>query len=464
MIRCTHWKTTLILTVLLAAFVLDYLTLHVHPERNLDPSIKQAPSPPSTVRRFRTTVSPNGGQERLRANSDSILLQVGSSPCDHFETLGVLQAWTGAKNECIEYTREFPVLQTVLVRIADYLAWHDKTRSELLTPELHSNSKIQPTQLRTLTWRCPQDHPLNCNGYGDRILSMGYGLLYAAYSERYYTIEWPRSYTNSDKVIRVFEPRLLQWDHQLNITSTDDRDSCGGRFLYTNPNTSEILSAIFADGSRYRHVCFNQHRLHYCVGSASLYLGKDVVSILCDTKKGYSIRRLINGLLARLLLKFSSEVQDRANEMGFRMGLQPHQYVAVHIRSGLEEDIKVSKFGKLNRNSNQWRMQVQRAVAVMNSIGLTYPIFLATDAAEVRTWVQQHYPGGKVVTSQLKVLHVAKDLAAKDEEDDSYKENVLQNAAELALLSRAHVIVESRNSHFSMAAFLLSGLPHRTYK
>ena len=174
-------------------------------------------------------------------------------------------------------------------------------------------------------------------------------------------------------------------------------------------------------------------------------------------KKGHSIRRLVNGLLARLLLKFSSEVQDRANEMGFRMGLQPYRYVAVHIRSGLEENVKVSKFGKLNRNSNQWSMQLQQAVAVMNSIGLTYPIFLATDAAEVRTWVQQHYPGGKVVSSQLKVLHVAKDLAAEDEEDDSYKENVLQNAAELALLSRACVIVESRNSHFSLVASLLSG-------
>ena len=464
MIRCSYWKTTLILSVLLAAFVLYYLTLHAHPERNLDPSIKQAPSPPSTVRRFHTTVSPNGAQERLRAKSDSILLQVGSSPCDHFEKLGVLQSWTGAKNECIEYTRKVPVLQTVLVRIADYLAWHNKTRSELLTPELHSDSKMQPTQLRTLTWRCPQDHPLNCNGYGDRILSMGYGLLYAALSERYYTIEWPRSYSNSDKVIRVFEPRVLQWDHQLNITSTGEQDSRGGRFLYTNPNTSEILSAIFADGSRYRHVCFNQHRHHYCVDTASLYLGKDVVSILCDTKKGHSIRRLINGLLARLLLKFSSEVQDRANEMGFRMGLQPYRYVAVHIRSGLEENVKVSKFGKLNRNSNQWSMQLQQAVAVMNSIGLTYPIFLATDAAKVRTWVQQHYPGGKVVSSQLKVLHVAKDVAADDEEDDSYKENVLQNAAELALLSRARVIVESRNSHFSLAAFLLSGLSHRTYK
>ena len=62
-----------------------------------------------------------------------------------------------------------------------------------------------------------------------------------------------------------------------------------------------------------------------------------------------------------------------------------------------------------------------------------------------------------MVSSQLKVLHVAKDVAADDEEDDSYKENVLQNAAELALLSRARVIVESRNSHFSLVASLLSG-------
>ena len=463
MIRRPYWKTTLILSVLLAAFGLYYITLHAHPERNLDPSIKQAPSPPSTVRRFHTTVSPNGAQERLRTKSAS-LLQVGSSPCDHFEKVGVLQSWTGAKNECIEYTRKVPVLQTVLVRIADYLAWHNRTRSELLTPELHSDSKMQPTQLRTLTWRCPQDHPLNCNGYGDRILSMGYGLLYAALSERYYTIEWPHSYSNSDKVIRVFEPRVLQWDHQLNITSTGEQDSRGGRFLYTNPNTSEILSAIFADGSRYRHVCFNQHRLHYCVGTASFYLGKDVVSILCDTKKGHSIRRLVNGLLARLLLKFSSEVQDRANEMGFQNGPATVPICCSPHSQWIRRECKSVKIWKLNRNSNQWSMQLQQAVAVMNSIGLTYPIFLATDAAKVRTWVQQHYPGGKVVSSQLKVLHVAKDVAADDEEDDSYKENILQNAAELALLSRARVIVESRNSHFSLAAFLLSGLSHRTYK
>ena len=284
MMRCSYWKTAVILSVVLAVFVLQRVLLRTHSETTSDSAVITLPPAYSTKKRFlRSTIS-TGPQKHLRANSAS-LLQVESSPCDHFEKVGVLQSWTGAKNECIQYTRKVPVLQTVLVRIADYLAWHNKTRSELLTPELHSDSKIQPTQLRTLTWRCPHDHPLNCNGYGDRILSMGYGLLYAALSERYYTIEWPHSYSNSDKVIRVFEPRVLQWDHQLNITSTGEQDSCGGRFLYTNPNTSEILSAIFADGSRHRHVCFNQHRLHYCVGTASLYLGKDVVSILCDAKK-----------------------------------------------------------------------------------------------------------------------------------------------------------------------------------
>ena len=458
MMRCSYWKTAVILSVVLAVFVLQRVLLRTHSETTSDSAAITLPPTYSTKKRFLLSTVSTGPQKHLRANSAS-LLQVGSSPCDHFEKLGVLQSWTGAKNECIEYTRKVPVLQTVLVRIADYLAWHNRTRSELLTPELHSDSKMQPTQLRTLTWRCPQDHPLNCNGYGDRILSMGYGLLYAALSERYYTIEWPRSYSNSDKVIRVFEPRVLQWDHQLNITSTGEQDSCGRGFLYTNASTSEILSAIFADGSRFRQVCFNQNRLQYCLGSAALYLGKDVFTVLCESSNiRHPIRRLLNGLLVRLLVKFSSEVQYRAHKMGVQMGLQPHQYVAVHIRSGLEEEVNASEYKyKLRRSWKQWGMQLQRAVAVMNSIGLTYPIFLATDAAEVRTWVQQHYPGGKVVSSQLKVLHVAKDLAADDEEDDSYKENVLQNAAELALLSRACVIVESRNSHFSLVASLLSG-------
>ena len=462
MIRCSHWKTTLILSVLLATLALAYLALRAGPETNYDPSIARLSEPPSTLRRFHSALS-NGAQEGLRAESDSILLQARSSPCDHFEALGVLSAWTGAKNECIEYTSEFPVLQSVLMRIANYLAWHEKTRSELLAPALHGDSNIQATQLRTLTWRCPHDHSLNCNGYGDRILSMSYGLLYAAYSERYYTIEWPRSYTDSDKVIQVFEPRVLQWNHQLNITSTGERDSCG-KFLYANASTSEILSATFAVDSRYRHVCFNQNRLRYCLDTVALYLGEDIFRILCqDTKKGPSIRRLINGLLVRLLVKFSSKVQDRAHKMAVGMGLQPYRYVAVHIRTGLEEDVEASDYKyKLRRSWNQWSLQLQRAVRIMNSFGLNYPIFLATDAAIVRSWVLEHYPGGKVVTPQLKVLHVAKNLAAEDEdEEDSYKENVLQNAAEFALLSQAGVIVQSKNSHFSTAASLLSGLPHR---
>ena len=462
MIRCSHWKTTLILSVLLATLALAYLALREGPKTNYDPSIARLSDPPSTLRRFHSALS-NGAQEGLRAESDSILLQARSSPCDHFEALGVLSAWTGAKNECIEYTRDFPVLQEVLMRIANYLTWHEKTRSELLAPALHGDSNIQATQLRTLTWRCPHNHSLNCNGYGDRILSMSYGLLYAAYSERYYTIEWPRSYTDSDKVIQVFEPRVLQWNHQLNITSTGERDSCG-KFLYANASTSEILSATFAVDSRYRHVCFNQNRLKFCLDTVALYLGEDIFRILCqDTKKGPPIRRLINGLLVRLLVKFSSEVQDRAHKMAVGMGLQPYRYVAVHIRTGLEEDVKVSDYKyKLRRSWNQWSLQLQRAVRGMKSFGLNYPIFLATDAAVVRSWVLEHYPEGKVVTPQLKVLHVAKNLAAEDgDEEDSYKENVLQNAAEMVLLSSACVIVESRNSHFSKAASLLSGLPYR---
>ena len=449
--------------MLLATFVLQYLTLRARPETNHDPAISRVPDSPPTLRCYLSALY-NGAQEHPRAESDSILLRVRSSPCDHFEALGVLPAWTGAKNECIEYTSEFPILQSVMMRIANYLAWHQKTRNELLAPALHGDSNIQATQLRTLTWRCPHAHrPDNCNGYGDRVLSMSYGLLYAAYSERYYTIEWPRSYTDSDKVIQVFEPRVLQWNHQLNITSTGEIDSCG-KFLYANASTSEILSATFAVDSRYRHVCFNQNRLKYCLDTVALYLGEDIFRILCqDTKKGPPIRRLINGLLVRLLVKFSSEVQDRADKMAVGMGLQPYRYVAVHIRTGLEEDVKASDYKyKLRRSWNQWSWQLQRAVRVMNSFGLNYPIFLATDAAVVRSWVLEHYPGGKVVTPQLKVLHVAKNLAAEDgDEEDSYKDKVLQNAVEMVLLSRACVIVESRNSHFSKAASLLSGLPYR---
>ena len=463
MIGCSYWKTKLILSALLAAFVLQCVLLRTHPVTTPDPAISlNSPATRSTKKHFLRSSVSNGAEGSLRAESDSILLRVQSSPCDHFEALGVLPAWTGVKNECIEYTSEFPVLQSVLMRIANYLAWHEKTRSELLAPALHGDSNIQATQLRTLTWRCPHDHSLNCNGYGDRILSMSYGLLYAAYSDRYYTIEWPRSYTDSDKVIKVFEPRVLQWNHQLNITSTGEIDSCG-KFLYANVSTSEILSATFAVDSRYRHVCFNQHHLHYCLDTVALYLGRDAFSILCqNTKKGPPVRRLINGVLARLLVKYSSEVRYRAQKMAVGMGLQPYRYVAVHIRTGLEEDVKASDYKyKLKRSWNQWSWQLQQAITEMNSFGLNYPIFLATDAAIVRSWVLQHYPGGKVVTPQLKVLHVAKNLAAEDGDNDSYKDKVLQNAAEMVLLSRACVIVESRNSHFSKAASLLSGLPYR---
>ena len=462
MVRCSYWKTTTILSILLATFVLKYLMLRANPATNPGPVILQVSNSSSTLMSFRSTVS-SRAQEHLRAERDNILLQVRSSPCDHFEKLGVLPAWTGAKNECIEYTKEFPVLQTVLIRIAKYLAWHEKTRSQLLVPDLQNDSKIQATQLRTLTWRCPRGHLLNCNGYGDRILSMSSGLLYAAYSERYYTIEWPRSYSNSDKVIQVFEPRVLQWDHQLNISSTSERETCG-KFLRISANISEILAATFAVGSKYRHVCFNQNRLQFCLGTVALYLGGDVFNTLCKRNNlGHPIRRLINGLLARLLVKFTSEVQYRAHKMAVGMGLQPYHYVAVHIRSGVEENVNVSDFKyKLMTSQIQWRKQLKQAVAVMNYFGLTYPIFLATDAAEVRRWALQHYPGGKVVTPQIKVLHVAKDLAT--DKDNTYKEIVLQNAAEFALLSRAFVIVESRNSHFSMVASLLGGLPHRTHR
>ena len=141
MMRCSYWKTAVILSVVLAVFVLQRVLLRTHSETTSDSAVITLPPAYSTKKRFlRSTIS-TGPQKHLRANSAS-LLQVGSSPCDHFEKLGVLQSWTGAKNECIEYTRKVPVLQTVLVRIADYLAWHNKTRSELLTPELHSESKM----------------------------------------------------------------------------------------------------------------------------------------------------------------------------------------------------------------------------------------------------------------------------------------------------------------------------------
>lgn len=463
MFRCSYWKTKVILSALLALFVLECALLRAHPEPNPNPAIS-AVLPSTKKHLLRTAVSSgasNRAQEHPRAESDSIVQQDQPSPCDHFEKFGVLPAWTGAKNECIEFTTEFPVLRTVMMRIATYLTWHEKTRRELQASARNGDSIIQADQLRTLTWRCPHDRLGSCNGYGDRILSMSYGLFFAAYSERYYTIEWPRSYKDGDKVIRVFVPRVLQWNHQLNISSTGERESCG-KFLYDNASTSEILSAIFNVDSRYAHVCFNQHRLDYCLDNVPSYLGEEVFNILCQkSSMRRPIRRLITGLLARVLVKFSSEVRSRAQEMAAGMGLQPYRYVAVHIRTGLEEKVNASDFKyKLNPNWNQWSWQMQRAVVQMLSAGLDYPIFLATDAEVVRRWVLLHYPGGKVVTPQLQVIHVAK-LGAKEDEENSYRNEVIQNAAELALLSKACVIVESRNSHFSIAASLLSGLPYQ---
>ena len=459
MVRCSFRKATIILSALLAVFVLKYVLFPVHPEPIPYPA-KGPELPSREIRLVHPTVS-SGAQELSYAESDSIVYQNRTSPCDHFEKLGVLPAWTGAKNECIESVTEFPVLRTVLLRIATYLTWHEKKRSELQALAQHGESKPQVAQLRTLTWRCPLDRPGNCNGYGDRIMSMSFGLFYAAYSGRYYTIEWPRSYKDSDKVVQVFVPRILQWNHHLDISSTEERQSCG-KFLYAKVNTSEILSAIFASDSRYKHVCFNQHRLDYCLDNVPLYLGEEVFHVLCqNSAKGCQIRRLVNGLLARLLLKFSSEVRSRAQEMAAGMGLQPYRYVAVHIRTGLEENVNASHFKyKLRPNWSQWSVQLRRAVAEMRSFRLNYPIFLATDADEARKWVLYNYPGGKVVTAQLKVRHVA-NLGTKEDEGDSYRDELIQNAAEFALLSKACVIVESRNSHFSMAASLLSGLPYR---
>ena len=191
-------------------------------------------------------------------------------------------------------------------------------------------------------------------------------------------------------------------------------------------------------------------------------LAQKVTNLICnETPDSKILHFLLFGMIARLLVKFTDAVLHKAEEWKYRLDLTTQPYVAVHIRTGLDEhNVDFNRYvsnGKFMISKSTWSVQMDLARKLAFKNGSQRPILLVTDSVMCKKWVMLHYPTKAVRMTNISFLHAAKDLGESNQA--AYHDRVIESASELALLADAETIILSKNSGYSYLAALLSGLP-----
>ena len=375
-----------------------------------------------------------------------------STVCKYFSDYGVLSPFN--RLTCRKYVTKYPSVRLLLEKIHRYVLWHGKVHQEVL----RAGFKYEETNMRTLTWKCGTNRKI-CNGYGDRIKGIAKGLLLAVLSERFYTFEWPKSYQDLDVAIDIFDSSTLQCgDLALGDLLTNKICPTCADLMHSGEKDDVIYQVVFSNNTANRNVFYNSHRIDpTCVKHTEL--STQLAEDFCPFTHRSEFHNLLYGLLVRLLIRFNSRVTGRAKEISESLSL-PKYYVALHIRSGLSEklDGELLVESKFKKDPTAWQQLIQCAFSIQKMFDMKDPILLVTDSFLMKKWALSLYGRGRIVSTNINLMHVSKDVPKRDEVDrTAYEQDVIDNASDLALLSSAYVVIRSQSSGFSYVASLLGG-------
>ena len=240
---------------------------------------------------------------------------------------------------------------------------------------------------------------------------------------------------------------------------------------------------------------FNDNNLHVFYGYPSIgheeFFCKDLPAsernsasaVLCEeglkrnmnqSVVGRKYTHFLLGAIARAAMHFSKAVSKQTDQkLSFlqKKGLPSGGYLAVHLRTGMDEGqkevlfTKYLKTGKFLRGDVNWRQRIDCALQRASASGLGRPILLVTDSSACREWTIAHYQPNDVLVTNSSFFHFSRRARRSPSCDELKSQHHQLNdmVSEMCLLSRASILIPSVMSSFSEVSFYFSALPHTDF-
>ena len=386
-----------------------------------------------------------------------------SSVCKQVLNRYGVQASIGVEEECQHYVMEFPsAWMELFEKINKYVTWHNQT-SHMVRKRLEDGDSMTNVlgDLRTLTYRCKK-WP-RCAGYGDQAQKTARGFLLAMLAKRFFTVEWSPNFVGSDKWLEVLTPTVLNWKMDPPFSSE-----------LLQPNMSENCTISgsttvvkYAHSTHYRR----QHVYYYVLNITDIFC-KDVsqidmepqhIAYFCkEAKRDHYIEQpnrifFIYGLIHRLMYQFSDGVIERGEKRLRELGLLHNPFVAVHIRTALEETsvgklpyyLKVDRY---QRDQASWRLFINCGESAASKYNIHRPLLLFSDSSDCLKWASQMYPLSRITYSNSSFWHFTEH--AELEESEEIVDKILDTMSDLYLVSKATVVVKGISLFTNLGMYL----------
>jgi hypothetical protein len=385
-----------------------------------------------------------------KANKDSLYV-----PSVHIDACLEILELSGKYKEdlhkdCLHFSTKYRPVAAFLNELLVYVDWHKEAVSR------------EGVNYRTLTWKCLKPH---CGGYGDQIRGMAHSFLMAVMSERALLIKPMSVYRDKyDPGPDVLVPKAVDWRALLAKEPFSPPQQV---FIDNGPlhPSAGACGAIFSTDPTYQHVLYTtQHWQRSCLLNTTARTDNRLLQQFRTLPiTDDDLYEFLATILSYLLFQYSKTVRNKEMRLKKSWGIPHSPYIGVHVRTGMFLNGPLEIINRAQTKSRLWKSQIVCAIEKAKSVGLKGPVVVVSDSKECKDWLTEAFP--KVVhTTDLAPLHSAKSrpnatnikVVAVDRE--TYFEEIVLNAAEMALLSHADVLVQE-SSGFSRAAKWIGGIP-----
>ena len=382
--------------------------------------------------------------------------------CRQMLFYGGVHVDVNTEKECIAYVLEYPsAWRELFDKIRLYVAWHNRTYHMIREKLRKGSNNIESVlgDLKTLSYWCDG----HCTGYGSQFERTFIGFFLAMLTERFFTVKWSTNFRGSDKWVEVFTPNVLNWKMDPPLSSELFKPKLCANCTH-GPKGDVVL---YAYSTQYKHVYYSRVfigqvlcRDHHQIGIHNIE--PQHVAYFCKEAKGdkyleqQRTLHFIYGIICRLMYKFSDSVVERGEKRLREMGFFHNPFVAVHIRTGLEEntrfEIQFAKLGRSQSDSISWKAFIDCGQRAITNHSIDRPLLLISDSSDCLKWTSQKYPLSRVMSSNSSFWHSSKHTNLKESAKNVNK--ILDTISDLYLISKATVVVKGISQFSKIGIYL----------
>ena len=378
--------------------------------------------------------------------------------CERLLRLGLLVIPDELQKECEAIAEESPDWLELFERFLSYVRWHRGVYLQI------SSNQTTLQETRTLTYNCDIFRK-RCTGLGATVTTIVTGILAAMYTKRYFVADQLITQTASCWADLAILCTAFHWKVKVPTWGyLKDKVNVSSHVVKAALNASNLH--VF-----YGHPSIGQNEF-FCEDLPKVERNS-ATAILCKEglkhKTGKFRRKYTHflfGAITRAAMHFSKAVNEQTNRKLILLqekGLPSSGYLAVHLRTGMNERASASQGskyvqrGKFIQGDANWRQHINCALQKADISGVGRPILLVTDSSDCQEWTRARYKPKDVLVTNSSFFHFAK--AARRNHSCDMEQALNDMVSEMDLLSRASVLIPSAMSSFSEVAFYFSALP-----